>query len=390
LPRIQVHTKGRDHQYQIRIGRGILPAAGLIARETFGQRAQRIALISNPRVFSLYGAAVYKGLQASGFAVSHFLIADGERHKSIRTAEKVLRFLTETHIERSDGVVALGGGVVGDLAGFSAAIYLRGVPFVQIPTTLLAQIDSSVGGKTGVNLPSGKNLVGSFHQPSAVIVDVETLTTLPCRELVAGCCETIKQGAVSSRKLFKQTTDFLRLHNSKGVLISSELEDLIAAHCAFKASIVAADEREDIDRRDHRSRRILNFGHTIGHALEAVTNYRRFRHGEAVGHGVLAAGELSKNLGLLDKSELESLREGVKLCGPLPPANDLDEKVIADAVLLDKKSAGGHVQWVLLERIGRARIVDGKEISSGLVKQSLRDALKTTKEKLDEHNRKSK
>jgi 3-dehydroquinate synthase len=180
---------------------------------------------------------------------------------------------------------------------------------------------------------------------------------------------------VSSRKLFKQTTDFLRLHNSNGVLISSQLEDLIASQCAFKASIVAADEREDIGRRDHRSRRILNFGHTIGHALEAVTNYRRFRHGEAVGQGILVAGELSKNLGLLRESELELLSQGVALCGPLPPANDLDENLIADAVLLDKKSAGGHVQWVLLERIGRARIVDGKEISSRLVKQSLRDAL---------------
>jgi 3-dehydroquinate synthase len=390
LPGIQVHTKGRDQQYQIRIGCGILPDAGLIARDAFGQLARRIALISNPKVYSLYGPAVCKSLQESGFAVSHSLIADGERHKSIRMTEKTLRFLNETRIERSDGVVALGGGVVGDLAGFSAAIYLRGVRFLQIPTTLLAQIDSSVGGKTGVNLPSGKNLVGSFHQPSAVILDVETLSTLPSRELVAGWCETIKQGAVSSRKLFKQTTDFLRIYNSSGVLISSQLEDLIASQCAFKASIVAADEREDIGRRDHRSRRILNFGHTVGHALEAVTNYRRFRHGEAVGHGVLVAGELSKNLGLLDESELELLSQGIELCGPLPPANDLDLNAIANALLLDKKSAGGHVQWVLLERIGRARIVDGKEIASPLVKQSLRDALNKRKKTLDGHNRKNK
>jgi 3-dehydroquinate synthase len=347
----------------------------MVSRDSFGTRAQRIALISNSKVFSLYGPAVSESLQTSGFSVSHLLIGDGERHKSIRTAERALRFLNETRIQRSDGVVALGGGVVGDLAGFAAAIYLRGVPFVQIPTTLLAQIDSSVGGKTGVNLPAGKNLVGSFHQPSAVILDVETLTTLPSRELVAGWCETIKQGAVGSRKLFKQTTDFLRSFNSNGDLISSQLEDLIASHCAFKASIVAADEREDITRRDHRSRRILNFGHTIGHALEAVTRYRRFRHGEAVGHGMLVAGELSKNLGLLEQSELESLRQGIELCGPLPVANDLDQDAIAKALLLDKKSSGGHVQWVVLERIGRARIVDGKEISPQLLKQTLRDAL---------------
>ncbi len=375
MPRLHVHTKERQHEYEIRIGRGILPEAGDIARDCFGKRAQRIALISNPKIFSLYGAAVRRSLRANGFSVAHWLIGDGERYKSVRTAEKALRFLNETRIERSDGVVALGGGVVGDLAGFAAAVYLRGVPFVQIPTTLLAQIDSSVGGKTGVNLPAGKNLIGCFHQPSAVIVDVETLRTLPPRELVAGWCETIKQGAVGSRKLFKQTTDFLRFFSSKSALSSSQLEDLIASHCSFKASIVAADEREDIVRRDHRSRRILNFGHTIGHALEAVTSYRRFRHGEAVGHGILVAGELSKNLGLLHQSELELLSEAVNLCGPLPTASDLDENAIANAMMLDKKSAGGHVQWVVLERIGRARIVDGKEISQILVRQSLRDAL---------------
>lgn len=375
MPRLQVHTSGRDHKYEIQIGRGILSEAGLIVRDCLGQQAQRLALISNPKVFSLYGSAVCKRLEASGFYVSHWLIGDGERNKSIRTTEKAIRFLNESRIERSDGVVALGGGVVGDVAGFAAAIYLRGVPFVQIPTTLLAQIDSSVGGKTGVNLPAGKNLIGCFHQPSAVIVDVETITTLPPRELVAGYCETIKQGAVGSRKLFKQTTDLLRLFDSKGLLLSPELEEFIAAHCAFKASIVSEDEREDIARRDHRSRRILNFGHTIGHALEAVTNYRRFRHGEAVGHGVRVAGELSKNLGLLAQSELELLNEGVRLCGPLPSASDLDSNAIANAIVLDKKSAGGHVQWVLLERIGRAQIVDGKVISQRVVRQSLHEAL---------------
>lgn len=378
MPRLQVHTSGRDHKYEIRIGRGILSEAGLIVRDCLGRQAQRLALISNPKVFSLYGSAVCKRLEASGFYVSHWLIGDGERNKSIRTTEKVIRFLNESRIERSDGVVALGGGVVGDVAGFAAAIYLRGVPFVQIPTTLLAQIDSSVGGKTGVNLPAGKNLIGCFHQPSAVIVDVETITTLPPRELVAGYCETIKQGAVGGRKLFKQTTDLLRLFDSRGLLLSQQLEEFIAAHCAFKASIVAEDEREDIARRDHRSRRILNFGHTIGHALEAVTNYRRFRHGEAVGHGVRVAGELSKNLGLLEQSELELLNEGVRLCGPLPSASDLDSNAIANAIVLDKKSAGGHIQWVLLERIGRAQIVDGKVISQRLVRQSLHAALGRT------------
>lgn len=376
MPRLQVRTKALHHKYEIRIGRGILSEAGQVTRRSLGAQAKRIALISNKKVFALYGSAVIKSLQVRGFSVLPWLMADGERYKSVQTAEKALRFLSESGLERGDGVIALGGGVVGDLAGFAAAVYLRGIPFIQVPTTLLAQIDSSVGGKTGVNLPAGKNLVGSFHQPGAVVIDVETLATLPARELVAGCCECVKQGAVSGRKLFKQTTDFLRLFKSEGVLISSQLEKLIASHCAFKASIVAADEREDIARRDNHSRRILNFGHTIAHALEAVTNYRRFCHGEAVGHGMLVAGELSKNLGLLAQTELELLTQAVSLCGPLPSARDLDESAVMSAIAQDKKRTAGHVQWVLLEGIGRPRIVDGQEISPRQLRQSVREAFR--------------
>ena len=303
-------------------------------------------------------------------------MGDGERYKSVRTVEKALSFLGEAGLQRTDGVIALGGGVVGDLTGFAAAVYMRGITFLQIPTSLLAQIDSSVGGKTGVNLPRGKNLVGSFHQPGAVIADIETLATLPARELTAGWCECVKQGAVSSRKLFKETTDFLSAGNAPGRLSSARLEHLIASHCAFKASIVAGDEREEPARRDRRSRRILNFGHTIAHALEAVTNYRRFRHGEAVGHGMLVAGELSKHLGLLDQSELELLRHAVGLCGSLPPVKDIDESALVSAIAQDKKRSGDHVQWVLLEGIGHPRIVDGKQISPALLKKSVREVFR--------------
>jgi len=376
LPRLQVRTKTRQHEYKIAIGRGILSGAGKAARERFGSPSQRIAVISNRKVFSLYGPVLLRSLQSSGFATPHWLMRDGERYKSIQTAEEALNFLSKNGIERGDALIAMGGGVVGDLAGFVAATYLRGIPFIQVPTTLLAQIDSSVGGKTGVNLPTGKNLVGCFHQPDAVIVDIETLTTLPPRELVAGWCETIKQGAVGSMELFNQTTAFLGKIDSRNVLISSKMEKLVAAHCAFKASIVAADERENVARRDRRSRRILNFGHTIGHALEAVTSYRRFRHGEAVGHGILVAGELSKNMGLLDESELELLRHGVSLCGPLPSAKDLDETAILNAIARDKKRARGYIQWVLLEGIGQPTIVDGKEIGQNLLKQSVRNSLR--------------
>jgi 3-dehydroquinate synthase len=378
LKRVVVRTKERAHEYEIQIGQGLRAEAGDVARGCFGERAQRIAIISNRRVFSLYGSAVVKSLRAGGFAVMPWSIGEGERFKSIQTVERVLRFFKESGLERSDGVVALGGGVVGDVAGFAAAIYLRGVSFVQIPTTLLAQVDSSVGGKTGVNLDSGKNLVGSFHQPAAVISDIETLRTLPARELVAGWCECVKQGAVSSRKLFEDTTHFLQTSATQDSFISSGLEQLLASHCAFKASIVAADQREDPGRSDRRSRRILNFGHTIAHALETVTEYKRFRHGEAVGHGMLVAGELSKNLGQLDQTELELLTKAVRLCGPLPSARDLDERAVVAAIAHDKKRTAGRIQWILLERIGRPRIVDGKEISSTLLRKSVREAFRRT------------
>jgi 3-dehydroquinate synthase len=370
---VVVRTKTHLQEYEIQIGRGLLAKVGRKIRNRLGDKAQRIAIISNPTVFPLYGPPVLKSLSESGFAVSQWLISDGERYKSLPTVETVLRFFSDSGLERSDGVVALGGGVVGDVAGFSSAIYLRGLPFIQVPTTLLAQVDSSVGGKTGVNLPSGKNLVGCFHQPTTVLSDIETLRTLPERELVAAWCECVKQGAVGSRKLLTKTTDFLGRYRSQESLISSQLEQLIAAHCAFKALIVSADEREDLNRSDHRSRRILNFGHTIAHALETVTNYRRFRHGEAVGQGMLVAGELSKNLGLLDQTELELLNQAVNLCGPLPSARDLDERAIVNAIAHDKKRTAGNVQWVLLEHVGRPRLVDGKEISPTLLRKSVRE-----------------
>ena len=372
MPRLQVRTKAQPHEYEIRIGRGIISQVGDAARNCFGKGSARSAIISNRKVFSLYGADVVRSLQRSGFAVSHFLMGDGEQHKSVQTLETVLHFLSKTGLERGDGIVSLGGGIVGDVAGFAAAVYLRGVPFIQVPTSLLAQVDSSVGGKTGVNLPGGKNLVGSFHQPRAVIADIQTLNTLPSRELVAGWCECVKQGAVGSRRLFKETTDFLRAIPSEG-LVSSRLEQLIASHCAFKASIVAVDEREDPSRTDRRSRRILNFGHTIAHALETVTNYKRFRHGEAVGKGMLVAGELSKNLGLLEQTELELLREAVSLCGPLPSTEDLDERAVVSAIAHDKKRTAGQIKWILLERIGKPRIVDGKEIGPTLLRKSVHE-----------------
>ena len=388
MKRVVVRLKeGRG--YPVDIGAGALWRLGEVARVSLAPEARRVALVSNRRVYDLYGALALASLRDAGFTVSHWLMGDGERFKTLRTAEGCLRFLSDSKLERSDAVVALGGGVVGDLAGFAAALYMRGVAFVQAPTTLLAQIDSSVGGKTGVNTREGKNLVGAFHQPSAVIVDTDTLRTLPRRELTAGWCEAIKQGAVGDRRLFERTRNYLADEAGRpgpdegkggGARKSFDGRDdklarIIAAQCAFKAKIVAGDEREDVGRSDARSRRVLNFGHTIGHALEALTNFRRFRHGEAVGYGMLAAGEISKRLGLLDESELESLREGVRLAGRLPSASDLDAETIRRALRMDKKAVGGSVRWILLERIGRARVVDGREVSARVINTSIRAAL---------------
>jgi 3-dehydroquinate synthase len=376
LQRVKVSVPAQSFSYEIMIGRAILSTAGGRIRRSLGRQAQRLALISNKNVFNLYGRVVVKTLEANGFQVSCWLMGDGERYKSLKTADTAIQFLSDHGIERTDGLIALGGGVTGDLAGFAGAIYLRGISFVQIPTTLVAQVDAAVGGKVGVNLSSGKNRAGAFQQPRMVLADVETLKTLPARELTAGWCECIKQGAIGSRKLFKQTTDYLSQINGKQIASSSELENLIAAHCAFKASIVRGDDREDPARTDPRSRRILNFGHTVGHALEGLTGYRRFRHGEAVGWGMMVAGELSKNLGLLDKSELELLRAGIRLCGQLPSAEKLDVGSIINAISRDKKSASGQVQWVLLEKIGRPRIVSSREIDAASLKVSIRDALR--------------
>ncbi|HWS90592.1 MAG TPA: 3-dehydroquinate synthase [Pyrinomonadaceae bacterium] len=374
--------------YTVEIGAGALARLGETTRASLPGQARKVALVSNARVFGLYGGRAVEALRAAGFEVSHWLMGEGERFKTMRTAERVLQFLSEAGLERSDAVVALGGGVVGDVAGFAAAVYLRGVAFVQAPTTLLAQIDSSVGGKTGVNTAAGKNLVGAFHQPSAVVVDTETLGSLPRRELTAGWCEAVKQGAVGDRRLFERTKRFLMEEARKksnrpsgpnvkesGAERDEELAGIIAAQCAFKARVVAGDERESLGRDDARSRKILNFGHTVGHALEAVTNYRRFRHGEAVGYGCVAAGEISKRLGLLDPSELESLREAVALAGRLPRAADLDAELVARALRKDKKAVGGSVRWVLIEGLGRARVVDGREVPGRVVLAAIRAAL---------------
>jgi 3-dehydroquinate synthase len=373
MHRLEISLKQEARRSEINISSGIRRKLGqLIPLEA----PRRVAIISNQRVFDLYGREVVRSLKAAGFKPLEWLMPEGERYKSFRILEKAVTFLSENRLERDDLVMALGGGVVGDLAGFSAAIYLRGLPLAQVPTTLLSQIDSSVGGKTGINLPTGKNLVGAFHQPSSVFIDTETLVSLPPRELVSGFCEMVKQALISDRSLFETTVHCLQKSGSKrDFLVSPEFENLIAAHCGFKASIVANDERESTSRSDAKSRRVLNFGHTTAHALETITNYRVFRHGEAVGYGMLVAGELSRNLGLIDAGELKSLREAVSLCGPLPRADNLDVNQIIRALEHDKKSVGGQINWVLLEGVGRPRIVEGRLIGAKSLRLALRAGL---------------
>ena len=374
MHRLEISLKQDARRSEISIGKGIRRQLGELLQSKASRRA---GIISNKRVFDLYGRQVVRSLKTAGFKVFEWLMPEGERYKSFSSLEKAVTFLSENGFERNDLVVALGGGVVGDLAGFSAAIYLRGVPVAQVPTTLLAQIDSSVGGKTGINLPVGKNLVGAFHQPASVFIDTETLTSLPQRELVSGFCEMVKQSLIADRSLFEMTVDSLqKVGKKRDFLLSSEFEDLIAAHCGFKASIVAKDERESTTRSDAKSRRVLNFGHTTAHALEAITHYRTFRHGEAVGYGMLVAGELSRNLGLIDSGDLNLIRDAVRLCGPLPRADKLEINQIIRALQHDKKSVDGQINWVLLEGIGRPRIVEGRLINAKSLRNSLKAGLK--------------
>jgi 3-dehydroquinate synthase len=383
MPKVTVRLAARSQSYAIKIGVGVLTTLGAEVRKCLGSHPRRVAVISNKTVFNLYGRFASESLLGADLAFNHLLIADGERHKSFLSLQKIIAFLTRHKFERNDVIVALGGGVVGDLAGFAAAIYLRGISFIQVPTTLLAQIDASVGGKTGINLISGKNLVGAFHQPRLVLIDTETLRTLHPRELTSGWCEAVKQGAIGSPKLFTGTTGLLRdlgpdLHSlANGGSMPPQLGETIAAHCRFKASIVRGDEQEDPARTDQRSRRILNFGHTTAHALEVITRFRRFRHGEAVGYGMLVAGEISKSLGMLPPGELELLREAVALCGPLPRASDLSSARILKAMAGEKKSVAGKLKWVLLESIGRPEIVDGSNISPQILAEALRAGLQS-------------
>ena len=359
-----VAVKLAERSYRIHIAAGSLDDIGAQSRQAIGGKARQCILVSNPTVAALYGRRAGRSLARAGFKVKRFLIGDGERFKTLRTAESLITFLIEQRVERADIILALGGGVVGDLAGFVAATYLRGIRFIQVPTTLLAQIDSSVGGKTGVNHPLGKNLIGAFHQPALVVIDTETLNSLPPRELGAGLYEAIKYGVIGDRRLFERIArEMDRLKRGD----PSETVHLIARACRIKADVVARDEREG------NLRKILNFGHTAGHALEAVTRYRRFLHGEAVGLGMRVAARIAERLELLATGAREAIDAAVASVGSLPRVNTLALDDIISAMSHDKKAEAGRAAFVLPVEIGR--VVIRSDVPLRIVRLALNDAL---------------
>jgi 3-dehydroquinate synthase len=326
--------------YPITIGSGLLTNREFLDAQVPGRD---LLIVTNATVAKLYLAKL-----AGSFAqrrIAECILPDGEQHKTLQTAGWVFDALVANKLNRDATVLALGGGVVGDIAGFAAACYQRGIGYVQIPTTLLAQVDSSVGGKTGVNHPGGKNLIGAFYQPRAVIADTDVLATLPDRELKAGLAEVIKHGIVWDPLFF----DWLDRNIAK--LLSRDAEALtyaISRSCEIKATVVARDERE------HDLRAILNFGHTFGHAIEAATAYETYLHGEAVGLGMIIAADLSHRLGLIDAGLQARVRDILLRTGlPTKPPRIGAAKAF-ELMQMDKKVVGGAVRLVLLEKLGRA------------------------------------
>jgi 3-dehydroquinate synthase len=334
-----------ERAYDIRIGSGLLDRpeafAGLFSGETSA------LIVTNTHVGSIYGDRLLAAVRPHHAAVQRIDLPDGEAHKTLATVERIFDVLLRGHADRGTVVYALGGGVVGDVAGFAAACFMRGVPIVQVPTTLLAQVDSSVGGKTGVNHPLGKNMIGAFHQPRRVVIDLDTLETLPGRELVAGLAEVIKVGAVADAALFA----WLETHRER--LLHREIDALrhaVTASCRIKSQVVGEDERES------GRRAILNFGHTIGHAIEAGTGFGNWLHGEAVGCGMVLEAALSVRLGRLSDHERARVAELVGAVGLPLRAPPLPAERYLELMRHDKKSQSGRLRVVLLDGVGHAAL----------------------------------
>ena len=357
---VQVDVKTGARTSTILIGDGIstqLP--GLLDTARLGARR---FLVSNPVVWKFHGA----GLQTAGTG-NVTLIPDGERYKNLQTVARIYESLIRAEADRGSALIAVGGGVVGDVAGFAAATYLRGIALAHVPTTLLAQVDSSIGGKVGVNHQLGKNLIGSFHQPAVVVTDPRLLGTLKRREFRSGLYEVVKYGMIASHDLFERV-----MRDTKALFARDPavLMPVIIESCRIKADVVSADERES------GLRRVLNFGHTVGHALEAITRYRRLRHGEAIAYGMLAAADLAVARGALNDRDRQALARLITKLGPLPAVRDLSSARVLEAVRHDKKVVDGRLHFVISIAIGATIIVDDvteAELAAVLKRMGLKD-----------------
>jgi 3-dehydroquinate synthase len=337
-----------DRSYDIVIGDGALQRVGELSSPLV--RGRSAAIISNDVVGPLYAEALEESLERAGFRSVVLTVPDGEEQKTLGNVGRLCEELVRAKLDRSACVFALGGGVVGDLAGFVASVYLRGVDFIQVPTSLLAQVDSSVGGKTGVNLPQAKNMVGAFHQPKLVVIDPVTLKTLPDRELGSGLAEIIKHGIIGSLSLFEYLEENIEriLALDTGIMAS-----VIEESCTIKAGVVAADEREA------NLRAILNCGHTLGHAVETAGGYGRYRHGEAVAIGLVAEAVLAEIMGVAEAGLAQRIAKLLKRARlPIKAAAEISTEAVLEIITVDKKVMDGKVRFVLPHAIGKVSIVD--------------------------------
>ena len=325
---------------------------------------KKVLLVSNPVIFKKYGERANAALKLVGYEVSSCTLPAGERYKTLKSLQKIYDIALENRLERSSTIVALGGGVIGDMAGFAAATWLRGINVVQVPTSLLAMVDSSVGGKTGVNHPQGKNLIGAFHQPRFVLIDPSVLKTLPPREFRAGMAEVIKYGIIWDVELFAKLEESKRLDQMR--YVDEELLQIILSRsCQAKAAVVSKDEKEA------GLRAILNYGHTIGHAVESLTGYKLVNHGEAVAIGMVAAGQIAVQLQMWKPADAERQDALIQKAGlPTKLPNVLDIEAILDTLQTDKKVEAGKVRFVLPTQIGAVTVTD--QVPADVIRQVLR------------------
>ncbi|MBW4480523.1 MAG: 3-dehydroquinate synthase [Tolypothrix brevis GSE-NOS-MK-07-07A] len=346
-----------EQSYEIAIASGTLDHLG--EQMSSLSLGKKILLVSNPTIFKYYGERAAASLKAAGFEVANCTLAPGERYKNLSSIQKLYDAALENRLERSSTMVALGGGVVGDMTGFAAATWLRGINVVQVPTTLLAMVDAAIGGKTGVNHPQGKNLIGAFHQPRLVLIDPELLKTLPMREFRAGMAEVIKYGVIWDAELFAELEASKNLNQHR--YVKPELIDsILTRSCQAKADVVSKDEREA------GLRAILNYGHTIGHAVESLTGYRLVNHGEAVGIGMVAAGQIAAELGMWRHEDVQRQDALIAKAGlPTKLPDGVDIEAIIEALQTDKKVKDGKVRFVLPTQIGVVNVTD--EVPSDII-----------------------